>query len=789
MTARISVVIRGAVQGVGFRPYIFRLASSMGLKGFVLNSPQGVFIEAEGDKSVLDNFVIRVGNEKPVNSIIQSMEFSYLDPAGFDKFEIRESAKNGKASAFILPDIAVCKECLGEMNNPNDRRYMYPFINCTHCGPRFSIIESLPYDRPNTSMKNFILCEKCRAEYNNPLNRRFHAQPIACPDCGPHIEFTDRNRTILSINSDALKSAVKSVLEGNILALKGLGGYQLICRADDRGVIKKLRERKHRDEKPFALMFPEIISIKEVCMVSLLEERLLLSPESPIVLLKRKSGESFNFKIDGSIAPGNPYLGIMLPYTPLHHLLMNNLEIPVIATSGNLAEEPICINEEEAFNRLHEIADYFLIHNRPIVRHADDSIVRVVSGREMMIRRARGYAPLPVRLSNKHNDGSKNYLAVGGHMKNNISVSSGNNVFVSQHIGDLSTDEAYKTFKNVINDFTKIYELNPGIIISDLHPDYISTRFAVSLGKEFIKVQHHQAHVASCYAESRAVGKVLGVSWDGTGYGTDGTIWGGEFFLYDGEKFFHFAQFEQFCLPGGELAVKEPRRSAAGVLYKIYGDDLFTTNKKLLNNFPEYEQALLEQMIRKKINCPLTSSAGRLFDAVSSITGIRQRSDYEGQAAMMLEFAADGYEIGSYPFEIVEEEKKIIRWQPIIINILEDLGNGISSSVISAKFHNTLIKIILEILKLSGLQKAALSGGCFQNVFLLERTIKELESEGFTVYRHQRIPTNDGGISLGQIAIVMSSDSEVVKKSIMDSRLRGNDNAFLLGKPDRKIKE
>jgi hydrogenase maturation protein HypF len=603
------------------------------------------------------------------------------------------------------------------------------------------------------------MCEKCRAEYNDPLNRRFHAQPIACPDCGPHIELTDRNRKILSTNSDALKDVVSSVLEGNILALKGLGGYQLICRADDRRVIKKLRERKHRDEKPFALMFPGIHSIKEVCLVSLMEERLLSSPESPIVLLKRKPGESFNIKIDESIAPENPYLGIMLPYTPLHHLLMNNLEIPLIVTSGNLSEEPICINEEDAFNRLHDIADYFLIHNRPIVRHVDDSIVRVVSGREMMIRRARGYAPLPVQLNNKynHNDGFKNHLAVGGHMKNNISVSSGNNVFVSQHIGDLSTEEAYKTFINVINDFTKIYELNPELIISDLHPDYISTRYAASSGWESIQVQHHQAHVASCYAENRTKGKVLGVSWDGTGYGTDGAIWGGEFFLYDGEKFSHFAQFEQFCLPGGELAVKEPRRSAAGVLYKIFSDGLFTVNKKLLDNFTEHEQTLLEQIIRKKINSPLTSSAGRLFDAVSSIVGISQYSNFEGQSAMMLEFAADENELNSYPFNIVEEEKKIISWQPIIISILADRGKGISSSVISAKFHNTLVKIILEILKLSGLQKVVLSGGCFQNVFLLERIIKELESGGFTVYRHQRIPTNDGGISLGQIAAVMSS--------------------------------
>jgi hydrogenase maturation protein HypF len=505
-------------------------------------------------------------------------------------------------------------------------------------------------------------------------------------------------------------------------------------------------------------MFPGIDSIKELCQVSPLEERLLLSPESPIVLLKRKKAGNFNIKIDDSIAPGNPYLGIMLPYTPLHHLLMDRLKIPVVATSGNLSEEPICINEEDAFNRLRDIADYFLVHNRTIVRHMDDSIVRMISGREMVMRRARGYAPLPVQLNTKF-DEDKYYLAVGGHLKNNIAVSSGNNVFVSQHIGDLSTDEAFKTFKNVINDFKKLYDLNPDKIISDLHPDYNSTRYAASLSGETIQVQHHQAHVASCYAENRIDEEVLGVSWDGTGYGTDGTIWGGEFFLYDGVNFTHFAQFEQFCLPGGDLAIKEPRRSALGVLYKIFGEDLFTFNKKLLNNFTEHEQSILEQMIRNKINCPLTSSAGRLFDAVSSMTGISQRSNFEGQPAMMLEFATDENELKEYPFDIIEGDKKIISWQPIIRSILSDLGEGINNSVISAKFHNTLVRIISATLKLSGLHKVVLSGGCFQNVFLIERTIKELESEGFIVYRHQRIPANDGGISLGQIAISLFSPS------------------------------
>ncbi|HDZ59115.1 MAG TPA: carbamoyltransferase HypF, partial [Ignavibacteriales bacterium] len=471
-TARIHIAIGGAVQGVGFRPFVYRTATNLGLTGFVLNNSLGVFIEAEGEESLLKIFLKNIEEEKPPLSVITSLEHSFLDPAGYDKFEIKESEMNDEVAAFILPDIAVCDDCLKEMLDPNDRRYLYPFINCTNCGPRFSIIESLPYDRPNTSMKNFEMCDDCRKEYEDPVNRRFHAQPVACPKCGPHLSLWDENGNTLAEKEDALLHTAELIRNGKIVALKGLGGFQLIVDASNDDAVKRLRERKHREEKPFALMFPGLNSIREACEVSETEKRVLHSPASPIVLLKRKDGnDNRATTISKFIAISNPYLGAMLPYTPLHHLLLKELNIPIVATSANLSEEPICIDEPGALERLNGIADYYLVNNRPIVRHVDDSIVRVIKNREMVMRRARGYAPLPVHLSDQQkvlND--EKILAVGGHLKNTISLKVNSNVFTSQHIGDLSTEEANKTFKKVIDDFQVLYDLKPSVIISDLHP-------------------------------------------------------------------------------------------------------------------------------------------------------------------------------------------------------------------------------------------------------------------------------------------------------------------------------
>jgi len=753
MIQRVSIVIRGAVQGVGFRPFIYRLATELQLKGFVLNSPTGVFIEAESEKEILNTFLLRIEKEKPIHAIIQSMEFSFLDVVGYTQFEICDSETNGKTSAFILPDIAVCDDCLKEMFDPNDRRYLYPFINCTNCGPRFSIIESLPYDRPGTSMKIFEMCDDCKQEYDNPLDRRFHAQPIACPKCGPHIELITHSGKILSRNNNTILATADKIRQGKIVALKGLGGYQLICRTDDENIIAELRKRKNREGKPFALMFPDLESIKEVCEVFPFEERLLKSPESPIVLLKRKE-EGNQILVHSSIAPGNPTLGVMLPYTPLHHLLLKELQIPIIATSGNLSEEPMCITEEEAFQRLKNIADYFLIHNRPIVRHVDDSIVRVMMDREIVMRRARGYAPLPVELNCETEN--ETYLAVGGHLKNTVALSSGKNVFVSQHIGDLSTQEAFSAFQNVVNDFKNLYEAKDILAVADLHPDYLSTKFAKNNFENISFVQHHQAHVASCYAENKLEGTALGVSWDGTGYGLDGTIWGGEFFRFDDSSFMHFAQFRKFPLPGGDLAIKEPGRSAVGLLFEIFGEKLFEEKIEFINIFSEQEKKILLQMLKNKINSPLTSSVGRLFDAVAFLTGFKRTTSYEGEAAMMLEFAAAPAISDYYPFDLLPGEVLIIDWQKMIETILDEMKNNVSPKIISAKFHNTLVESICSVAEKSHEEKIVLSGGVFQNAYLLEHTVHRLRTSGFNPYWHQRIPTNDGGISLGQVAIAMN---------------------------------
>ena len=752
MLSRVKIVIRGAVQGVGFRPFVYRLAEELKLKGWVINSSSGVFIEAEAEKFKLDEFVLRIQKENPPHSFIQSFEFSYRDPAGYNKFEIRKSDDKGSRTVLMLPDIATCNECINDVFDPNNRRYLYPFTNCTNCGPRYSIIEKLPYDRINTSMKIFEMCDECKKEYEDPLNRRFHAQPNACPICGPKLELWDKKGRVMSKKHYALLEAVNAVKYGKIIALKGVGGFHLIVDARNEEAVQKLRKRKHREEKPLALMYPNIDSVYCDCEVSEFEKRLLLSPESPIVLLKRHDETD----LADSIAPGNPYLGIMLPYSPLHLILMKELAFPIVATSGNLSDEPICTDESEALIRLKDIADMFLVHNRPIVRHVDDSIARIILDREMVTRRARGYAPLPVQLNRK----MPNLLAVGAHLKNNISVSVDNNVFISQHIGDLETAEAYSAFEHVINDLKNIYEVTPESVVCDKHPNYLSTNFANHSGIKVESIQHHYAHIASCMAENELTGNVLGVSWDGTGYGDDGSIWGGEFFIANEKSYKRIAHLRKFKLPGGETAIKEINRTAIGLLYEILGERVFEQNELMpIKNTPEKELKILQKMLTGNINSPVTSSAGRLFDAVSSIIGISSYSHYEGQAAMQLEFAIDSEPIDkAYPFNVINSTHKksdvkfIIDWEPIIINIMADLNKRVTKNVISAKFHNTLANAVLEIAKKTGESKVVLSGGCFQNKYLLEKTIKFLQKEDFKPYWHQRVPTNDGGISLGQIA-------------------------------------
>ena len=835
---RLRVVIRGAVQGVGFRPFVYRLATELQLPGWVINNSQGVFIEVEGSKPQLDTFLLRVEREKPPRSFIQSLESSFLDPAGFNSFEIRHSEESGAKSVLVLPDLATCPDCRREIFDPTNRRYLYPFTNCTNCGPRFSIIEGLPYDRPNTSMKLFPMCDECRAEYENPLDRRFHAQPNACPKCGPHLELWARGGRVLATHHDALLQAAEAIRRGQVVAVKGIGGFHLVVDARNEDAVRRLRQRKHREEKPFALMYPSLELVKAHCEVSELEERLLLSPESPIVLLRRREGERGSegagempvsaspvlplspvpllpCSLAPSVAPPpNPSLGVMLPYTPLHHILMAEVDFPIVATSGNLSDEPICIDEHEALERLRDIADVFLVHNRPIVRHVDDSIVRVVLGREMVLRRARGYAPLPVRVPSTPylEPGTQgSILATGAHLKNAVAITVGGadgipseftNAFISQHIGDLETSQAFDAFRRVIADLGRLYELRPATLACDMHPDYMSTHFARELATRsdpplpVVAVQHHYAHILSCMAENELQAPVLGVSWDGTGYGLDGTIWGGEFLAPDqGGTFTRVAHLRTFRLPGGDRAVKEPRRIAAGLLYELYGDAAFTrTDLAPIAALSPVERTLIRQMLSQKLNAPVTSSAGRLFDACAALIGLYQRVNFEGQAAMALEFAAETVETNeNYPFSIfdfglgietashpsssvdlsspiapISQSKiqnpkskivKIVDWAPMIHAILDDVRESVPTAVIAARFHNTLTEMIVAVAKASGEHKIVLSGGVFQNKYLLERTVKRLAAEGFQPYWHQRVPPNDGGIALGQAVAALCQPS------------------------------
>lgn len=743
---RLRVAIRGAVQGVGFRPFVFRLASELDLKGWVNNSPQGVYIEVEGPHEALESFLLRIDPEKPPRSSIQSLESSFLNPVGFDSFEIRQSDDSGEKTVFVLPDIATCPDCLQEVFNPSNRRYRYPFTNCTNCGPRFTIIENLPYDRPATSMKRFAMCTKCDREYHDPLDRRFHAQPNSCPECGPQIALWDGTGRVMDERDEALSATVSALRKGLIVAVKGLGGFHLMVDAGNDEAVGELRRRKHREEKPFALLYPSIGSVERDCEVSSFERRLLLSPEAPIVLLKRKPGSS----ISEAIAPGNPSLGVMLPCMPLHHILMSELGFPVVATSGNISDEPICIDEVEALDRLKGIADLFLVHDRPIVRHVDDSIARVMAGREMVLRRARGYAPLPLHL--KPVNGHPVLLATGAHLKNNIALVTGQEVFISQHIGDLETPLAFEAFQHVIESFEDLYDAQPKQVACDLHPDYLSTRFARGNFSDVRPVQHHFAHVMGCLAENEVEGCALGVAWDGTGYGPDGTIWGGEFLRVDGDDFDRVAHFRTFSLPGGDAAVREPRRIALGMLYEIFGDETITmADLQPVAAFTSREVEIMMQMLEKSLNAPVTSSAGRIFDAAASIIGLHQCVRFEGQAAMALEFAiGDCVTDQFYPVELVENGLLVIDWEAMIKGLIKDTRSEIPRELIAAKFHNTMVEAIVRVALHIGLETVALSGGCFQNKYLTERAIQRLRESGFTPYWHQRVPPNDGGIAFGQ---------------------------------------
>jgi hydrogenase maturation protein HypF len=748
-------VIRGAVQGVGFRPFVYRLARELHLSGWVSNSSQGVFLEAEGAPAALESFLHRLRHEHPPRAFIQSFEYSFLDPEGSSDFVIRPSDPSGEKSALIMPDIALCEDCLRELFDPSNRRHRYPFINCTNCGPRFSIITGLPYDRPYTTMSTFVMCAECRREYEDPADRRFHAQPNACPVCGPRITLWDTSGATRGTNDNALALTVAALREGKIVAVKGIGGFHLMVAAADEQAVLRLRARKHREEKPFALMFPGLASIRGICTVSDHEAQVLAAPEAPIVLLRRLSGSHTAFIAD-AVAPHNPNLGAMLPYAPLHHLLMHDFGQPVVATSGNLSDEPICIDEDEALRRLAGIADLLLVHNRPIARHIDDSIVRVNDGRLTVLRRARGFAPLPLRVRQPLPE----LLAVGAHMKSTIALSRGQDIVLSQHLGDLETPEAYAAFQDEAARLQLLCEVHPIGVVSDSHPDYLSSTYARSRPERQVRIQHHIAHVAACMAENEIAPPFLGVAWDGTGLGDDGTIWGGEFFAVRNGAFERVAHLRTFPLAGGDAAAREPRRSAAGVLFEIGGiESAGWEDIPSLQAFTENDRAAVYQMLVRGFNTAITSSAGRLFDAVSALLGIRQRNNFEGQAAMELEWCTEDSGTSIYPvmFHVSGTGpdavgRHILDWEPMIREILADRTAGLMVGQIAAKFHRTLAAMIVRVAEEIGLERVALTGGCFQNVMLTRLSIDALTAAGFHPYIHQRIPPNDGGIALGQIA-------------------------------------
>ena len=746
---RRRIDLRGAVQGVGFRPFVYRLAAELNLRGWVMNTSSGLTLEVEGTPAAVATFVSRVAEEAPAPARVHGLEQSVLDAAGHVGFEIRTSDGSGARSALILPDIALCRDCRAELWDPADRRYRYPFINCTHCGPRFSIVRSLPYDRPRTTMSSFEMCNRCRREYEDPSDRRFHAQPNACPDCGPQVQWLDAGGVPRGTGEDAMREAVEALRAGLVVAVKGLGGFHLMADARGEGPVERLRERKHREAKPLAVMAPDLGLARSLCRLSAAELRLLQSPESPIVLLRRRETAS----IAEAVAPGNPELGLMLPYTPLHEVLLRDLGFPVVATSGNRSDEPICMDDEEVRERLGGIADGFLIHDRPIERRVEDSVARVVAGRDQILRRGRGYAPLPVPMPGWV-DG---ILAVGGHLKNAVAVGVGHDLMLGPHIGDLDGLLATLAFERMAGDLQALYGVVPRQVACDRHPDYRTTRYAEGLGLPIRAVQHHVAHLAAVAAESEISPPLHGVAWDGTGYGDDGSVWGGEFFDWPAEGGVRrMASLLPFPLPGGEAAVREPRRAALGVLAVGRGLQSWDDERlEPVRAFSAPERRALRGMVAGRAGGVSTTSMGRLFDAFASLLGLCHVNRYEGEAAMTLEHAADPFPEGEdYPFAWVEADGLLrLDWRPLLDACLADRASGAPAGRIAAGFHSTLAEILVSYAGVIGADRMILSGGCFQNRRLTEEAVSRLQRAGVRVYWPQRVPPGDGGLAVGQAAM------------------------------------
>lgn len=740
------------MQGVGFRPFVFSQANRRALRGRVLNNATGVLIDVEGEAVAIEGLVEDIVSSPPPRAVVDGIErTNHLPLANYESFRIVESDSSGQRFVWISADIATCQECLSEMLDPENRRYRYPFINCTNCGPRFTIVEGVPYDRRKTTMREFSMCGQCRAEYEDPLDRRFHAEPIACRNCGPRLSLLDSNgRSIADDGADDCVGRVRSLLlDGKTVAVKGIGGFHLACDALSAEAVFALRGRKYREDKPFAIMAGSIEEVRRHCDVSLEEERLLLSERRPIVLLQRRASSS----LPAAVAPALKTLGFMLPYSPLHHLLLADLDRPLVMTSANISDEPICYEDRDVLSRLMGIADCFLLHDRRIHIRSDDSVARVHDGREMILRRSRGYAPAPVKTAFRF---KREILACGAELKNTFCLAHQNYAFVSHHIGDLENLETLSSFTLGIDHYSRLFNITPEIVAHDLHPEYLSTKYALSLDDNLarIGVQHHHAHIASCMADNRIDGCLIGVAMDGLGFGTDGRLWGGEFFVADYVEARRIAHLDYVPMPGGAKAIREPWRMAAVYLHRAMGDDFLKLDLPFVRDLHRSNWHALRSMTATGTNSPETSSAGRLFDAIAALVGVKDFANYEGQAAIELEAIADNEVATGYEFEIRDG---IIKADPVIQCAVEDLLNGVSAAAVSARFHNAVAQLIASVARIVRdeyrLTRVVLSGGVFQNMFLVRRTIQLLTRDGFDVFTHSRVPPNDGGISLGQAAI------------------------------------
>ncbi|MDP1831056.1 MAG: carbamoyltransferase HypF [Geothrix sp.] len=742
---RLRIQVRGVVQGVGFRPAVYRLALARGLSGTVWNHAEGVTIEVQGGAEGLSDFERALRDEIPPPARVRSLASeSVAEIPGESGFRIRASGAGSEIRPVVPPDLAVCGACAAEMDTPGERRHRYPFTNCTRCGPRYTIIESLPYDRPRTAMKAFPLCPDCGREYRDPMDRRFHAQPVACPACGPRLTLRRPGASAMAEGEAALQAASTALRAGEILALKGLGGYQLLVDATSAEAVRRLRDRKRREEKPFAVMFPDLARLLQACEAGEEETAWLTAPEAPILLLRRSGAGP----VVEAVAPGNPRLGAFLPYTPLHRLLLAAVDRPLVCTSGNLGDEPMAFEDDEALRRLGGLADLFLTHDRPILRPVDDSVLRVDGDGPTLLRRARGFAPLAVPLAMK----GPCVLAFGAHQKNTIALLKGGELIMSQHLGDLTSPEGADLLARTVADLRAFFGARPELLACDLHPDYASTRLAERLAAEWdtplVRVQHHHAHGAACAAEHGLKGPVTALTWDGTGLGSDGTLWGGEALRIEGPAFVRVGHLRPFPLPGGEAAAREPRRSACGLLWATRGASAPPPGLAGAFDGPDWE--LLQTMLAKDLHSPVTSSIGRLFDAVAALAGLPARRGFEGQAAMALEFAAGDRAEPPYPWDLKEGAADPA---PLVEAVLSDLAAGRDATFVAARFHAALADLALAWARLGGLADVVLSGGCFQNARLTGLVQERLARAGFRVHRHRHFPPNDGCISLGQAVV------------------------------------